>query len=69
MDEELLDADTNSDRGSLSGFCLLEDGGSSDGSAAGDCSDEDAVYLGVRKVRARAYETETPSLSLATSYN
>ena len=51
MDEELLAAGNSRDGISLSGFCLLDDGGSSDGSTAGDCSDEDAVYLGARKVR------------------
>ena len=49
----ILAADNSDDAGSLSGFCLLDDGGSSDGSAAGDCSDEDVVYLGARKVRIR----------------
>ena len=50
MDEKLLHAD-NRDGINLSDFCLLDDGCSSDGSAAGDCFDEDAVYLGARKVR------------------
>ena len=60
MDEELLAAEHIDDAGSLSGFCLLDDGGSSDGSATGDCSDEDAVCLGARKVRASSeHETET----------
>ena len=69
MDEELLAAEHIDDAGSLSGFCLLDDGGSSDGSATGDCSDEDAVCLGARKVRASSeHETETSAAKHETSF-
>ena len=66
MDEKLLHAD-NRDGINLSDFCLLDDGCSSDGSAAGDCSDDDAVYLGARKVRVPE-ETETSAAQHETSF-